>query len=354
MEFCAANNADFASVYELAANNDLLIEGLSAAEFNGLLQWLYKEVPHGPGYQLLGYEAGRLVAHYGAMPIPFICRGKKLLAGLASNLVIEKSLRKDSPFFSLQREFLKGYRHAGLDLLSGLITRDGLLEPHLRAGWKKVADIPVLARPIAMDGFVKKLFKNKILSAITWPFCMIGSAGLQLFKPGPNELAVSEVPEFDSSFTPLLEQFNSKSDFGVLRSVPFLNWRFKAIPGRNYRIMAARNNGHVCGYTVLRGMDMKGFNTLAVVDLVYEPGSSHVFRALLRAIIAEAHRNHVELVATIANPNNELTKWLKRWGFFATSKKFSLVAHIPKESQGVFPSETLSRWPVTWLEHDYI
>ncbi len=351
----AACADDTAAIESLAGRNDLLGDGITPPEFSRKLQWLYHGTPYGARLQLVGLNKNAITAHYGAMPIPFRYKGSMLVGGLASNLVVDKECRKDGPFFSLQKRFLKDYPTLGYSFVFGAVTRPGVLEPHLRMGWKKVGELPVFIRPMRSAACLREKIGSHLVSSLFTPLCWIGDWVARLaFLPAQTSPAVVEVSRFDDSFEELFQRWMECHPFCAYRTEKFLNWRYVDVPDRRYRIFAARVQGKPVGFMVLREMEMKQLKTLAIVDLVSLPGEKATFEALLRNAILEGYKSKVDAMAVALNPFHEQVHWLKRWGFVKGPHTFTLIVHVPKGSEFQIDSNVVRLWPISWLEHDYV
>ena len=106
-------DGDLNAIANLASKNELLLEGLTPTIFSGMLKWLYSKSEVGKKIQFLAQIPTGVIAHYGGVPFKMKWHSKAISATLASNLVVDKNYRKHSPFFALQKEFIKSYQEKG-------------------------------------------------------------------------------------------------------------------------------------------------------------------------------------------------------------------------------------------------
>lgn len=349
----SALDSDHPSITQLAQDSGLLIDESDADKFKKILHWLYAEHPTGQRLQIVGEDDKKIVAHYGAMPIIYKFGGQTLLAGLASNLVIDSAYRKNTPFIKLQSYIAKEYSKIGYDFLYGVISRPGVLEPHLRMGWKKMGELKIYVHPIKMYSIFSKLIKNKLLKSIC--FLPLGLCEI-LYRItegiNSNVIDVKEITKFDAEFDPFLTQWMSGQKLAAMRSSEILNWRYFGIPDRSYQVYAAKRSGSICGYMVLRRMPMNGFSTLALVDLITsdDPCAS----AMLKRCFDIGRKSQVDLIATAINPNSPLKGKLISKGFLRTPMSFTLVTHRPKNKLEQLDQSSFSDWQINWFDHDYV
>lgn len=346
--------ADLPSISDLAKRSDLLLEDLTEQNFPAMLKWLYFDPPSGAHFELMASQGGSALAHYGAVPFAFRFNGIDVTAGLASNLVVDKEARSGSLFFSLQNYFFREYPKKNFGFMYGLITRDGVLEPHLRMGWKKVGEVPVYARPVNLPRVAQAALENPLVSALAkWPLRVAQKVWNMPWRRGRG-VNVERAVKFDESIEPLLEAVSAPFHAVARRSAVILNWRFAGLEMRGYQIFIARKAGRPVGYLVLRRMKMKGLDALALVDFAFDPKDLRAGRAVLAACRQEAVRQGVDVIATTLNPHSPFLPFLRRAGFFKTPETFKLVVHTPKGSPLAFDSELFANWHLTWFDHDYV
>jgi hypothetical protein len=245
MNFRSAKDKDFQEIANLANTNGLLVEGLNLSEFIVMMDWQYNLPPVGSRVQIINESpAGDINAHYGAIPFQFIAGKREFMGALAGNLVINKACRQDGIFYKLQTEFAKKCETLGFSFSYGFITRKGVLEPHLRMGWKRISDLHIYARPISSIGILEKLLKNWLLISIAKPPLKLFDEILYLLTNTKHaDITIEEINEFDSSANQFLEDWCREKEFTAKRNVSILNWRFFSFKERDYKAYAATRDG---------------------------------------------------------------------------------------------------------------
>ncbi len=342
----------------MAKNNDLLLDDLNEQNFPAMLKWLYRDSPANVTLEFMAKQGDEVIAHYGALPFAFKLAGAAgLIGGFASNLVIDKANRTGSLFFSLQSYFFREYPKKGFAFMYGLITRDGVLEPHLRMGWKKQGEVPVYARPVNLANVARAALTQPWLAeAASLPLKLaapLWNAGI-LWGTRGRLIKVERVDRFDDSIEPVLAKVAQRFPTIALRSPAILNWRFTGLSTREYQLFVARRSGQAVGYFVTRRLKMKGLDALALVDFAFDPDDIGAGRAVLRSCTQEAAKQKVDLVATILNPGSPFLPFLKRVGFLKTPETFKMVTHVPKTSAVKIDSSVFEQWHLTWFDHDYV
>jgi predicted N-acetyltransferase YhbS len=351
-----AAERDLAAIARVAERSDLLIGDLNEGNFPSMLRWLYAEAPHDSRVQFVAEHDGAIVAHYGAVPFRYKLPGRETVAGFASNLVIDKDHRAGMLFLSLQSYLQRAYRQAGFGFVYGLITRANVLEPHLRTGWKKLGSVPVYAKPFDFPRVASSYLRNPFVRGAAHLPLKAAEALWKARWSGPvRGVAIEEVAEFAPDADAFLAAFMERLEVSALRTRSILNWRFRGCRERAYRIFVARRAGRFAGYVVTREMALKHLQALVVVDIAFDPADRAAGVALLRQCDRVAKRAHVDVAASIVNPDSPFAPYLRRAGYLKTPEAFTLVVHAPKDSPPPAVDEQLfARWHLTWFEHDYV
>jgi hypothetical protein len=348
--------SDASKISSLAQDNDLLLDGLTPFLFIRMLEWLYFESPFGKRVQLVAEDSEKkLVAHYGGVPFKFKWGESNYVGLLASNLVVAKDFRKQSPFLALQRSFRKTYMQNDYAFAYGAITRKGVLEPHLRMGWKLAGVLRVYVRPIKANKIFKKISKNIFLGSLLNLPLKIGQHAFNwLTIPASSEIVVQKITKFDNTWEIFLKLWMEEQDICSMRSPEILNWRYFQFIERDYCILAAFKNFIPVGYVALRKMHMKELSSMAIIEIVTNRAQNDVFKALMKESILHAQNAEADLMATALTDHDNLKGSLKKSGFLCTSEKFTIVMHSPKNFLIEPIKNQFYRWRLNWFDHDYV
>lgn len=354
MKLRDARDEDSPGIARVAEDSDLLIGELNAANFPSMLSWLYRDAPPNVRLQFVAEHDDRVVAHYGAVPIAYKLFGETVVAGFASNLVIDREHRAGMLFLSLQSYLQREYRRKGFRFVYGLVTRPNVLEPHLRMGWRTIGTAPVYAKPFDFPAAAESLLPNRALRRLAHVPLKAAEAAWKLRWSAPvRGVRIEEVRRFGPEADAFLAAFMASRQIAALRTAEILNWRFASYPERRYRIYLAWRRGVVAGYVVTRRMPMKHLDALAVVDIAFDPADRLVGAMLLRRCDREAMRARCDVAAAIMNPGSPFAAALRRFGYFATPESFTLIVHAPKDAVAQLEG-TFGQWHLTWFDHDYV
>jgi hypothetical protein len=302
---------------------------------------------------------GRSIAHYGISELTYRIDGQPVRAGMVCKLAIDEAYRREPVFMSLTVQLLRGYAAHGLRFAQGLANRKGLLEFHLAFGFTSIGEVPIFAKPVRLTTVARARLPGWAFLAGA-PF--IGVAGalfrgwtrLRSSTPGAASVRVERVTRLDRGSLPsdpstfLAGRYRYFAD----RSPASLQWRFFDSPARDYRFYAIRRQGGVLGYFVLRPMRLRGFRSLAIVDLCFDVRDREVSRAVFREIDRVALEENVDLCAMLV-ASSEVEGMLRREHYRRSPEGFAFVVHEPANGVGVAQS-TLQDWYVTWFDHDFV
>jgi hypothetical protein len=346
---------DHDAIAELAEKNKLLLNNLTPTIFSRTLNWLHGNSDTDKRVQILAQSLNRVTAHYGGVPFKIKWYEKNISAVLASNLVVDENYRKQSLFFSLQKEFIKSYQKKGYSFAYGAITREGVLNPHLRVGWKSLGALYVFIRPISLDITFKKLLNNSVvLNLIIFPLQIIQKIWDIVFFLKRNNIEIVEEVTFSNSISSLLDEWMKKKKICSIRTAETLNWRFCDFKDRSYSIFVSYKNSAPTGYLVVRFMQMKKLSCLAIVDIVILNDKKNVFNALMKKSIDFARKRKADLISTALTDHDQLKSSFYSAGFFKSQEKFIIVGHFPKVGDVKNSDFTFSDFHINWFDHDYV
>lgn len=350
-----ATNYDFGQISRLASENELLSTGIAREEFEASLKWLYASADVGNRFEIVVESDSKILAHCGVMPIPYVVCRKDVLGGFVGNLVIDKKSLDKTLFFKIQNELTKGYQKAGFDFLYALITRKEILNIQLRMGWRKIRSFPVYVRPIALLSIAKKYTQNSFFRMLLLPFLLVSQIIFSLIDMGSSYgIVIKEVNGFENSFSDFLKSWSNQKIIFASRDVKNLNWRFLDFKARGYAVYTASKNDRITGFIVLRLMSMKGYLTVAIVDLVVGDEDAKTRSVLIKHAVKFAKSNGVDLIATLGNPTPGHELLAMRKGFIRTREEFSLLIYSASD---FFKDPNVIRgenWHISWFDHDFV
>lgn len=356
MEFEQADPTTYKAIWAMFRENGEPVDDLEA--FITLFHTLFQKNPYSIHYQLIGKQDDRIVAHEAMVPFSYRIAQQNYIGGLLCNLLIEQHYRSLTAFFSLESHILKHYPLAHIDFSFTLVNRKSVLKLHFAAGYKKIGDLPIYVKPYRIENIMKQHLKNTLLRPLLAPFAFIGNKLLQLYPFYTSSARFEIIPakEFPEDINTMISARLHDFPITAHRSAAILNWRFTQLAHRHYQIFFIREKQKedILGYIVLRRMNMKDIDVLAVVDFLFPLERKDVGKTLLGFIHRFAIKQRVDAVAVLLNPHSPYKKFLQRFGCVRSPESFTLIFHHPQNNHIHIGEEDFRNWHITWFEHDYV
>jgi N-acetylglutamate synthase-like GNAT family acetyltransferase len=261
--------------------------------------WEYRH-----GRSFLADDEGRVVAHLGMIAQKVVIDGASVPAVLAVDAMTDPDYRGRRLFSQVAAHARDAVRNE-LVLSTAWQIRKAVLGGIVAAGWSVTDGARVLIRPFALLSTLGKAAGESTTDVA--------------------HLATIARAMFDGAH--------------VERSAEYLRWRYLESPSWRYDITATDN-----AWLVTRATTLKGFTTLAIVDVAWRPGASSEASGLLSRALRGARTT---LAATLVTRSHPAYGWFLRRGFLPGPHRFNLL---------VQPFQTLPplRWQLAWGDTDHL
>jgi hypothetical protein len=163
-----------------------------------------------------------------------------------------------------------------------------------------------------------------------------------LLRPAPLLARPSRFPMLSREDVPWMSDvaLSLLRDGCLARTPEFLAWRFFENPRWKYEVRGVANTA----YIVTRRMTLRGFHTLAIVDLAWRDPA--VARHLLRDALGTARLERCSLAAALISRRHPAFGMFLRRGFFPGPHWFRLLVHPPELGR--------RNWQVMWADTDHL
>lgn len=237
----------------------------------------------------------------------------------------------------------------------GMVSRPQVLQLHLRSGYRILGDLPVFARPYRLLPIARAYFHRAVAGRVLGLAMSLADPLLRIpLIRARAGIRITEATRFDPEVNALAEEILSGFAVSAVRNVDILNWRFQQVADRHYRILLARQDANLLGYMVLRKLPMGQVNTLAVVDILYDPSRQEIGKAFLAELHRQALHERVDLVPITLNPSSPYLQLFRRAGFLPTGLNLSFVTNEGHENPVGLGEKDFAGWHLTWFDHDYV
>jgi len=317
--------------------------------------WQLQRSPAGAAIGLLAREAatGRLIGQAMTVPISVTLSGKVRTAGLVLDPVVDPDHQGRVRPGELLREAVALADGEGIAFTYGA-PYQAALSPFLEQGeFRDLDTLPLLIRPVNPERLAMKTSDSRVPGKAT-PIArsVWRTPAPRVQREDLPGLEIVQVDLFDEPFALFWHRVHQRFPIMVVRDPAYLNWRFREAPGRQYTAFAARSEGKIRGYVVVRVAQLGRFSVGLIVDLVVE--ASGEGRAAGRHLVDHAgaflRERDPDMLATIALRHTDEYRIFRSRGFwvlpkFLEPRPYHLVvrAHA-KEADVVF---NLRNWFLT-------
>ena len=326
-------------------------------------EWQCQRSPAGAAIGTLAREAEtrRLIGQVITIPIRVRLSGKVRIAGLSLDPVIDPAYQRAGVLAGLLGDVFALSAEEGIAFTYGFLGQASYGADMEKAGFKNIGAVPLLLRPLNPERLAMKTAHGhppaKAASIARRVWRTAAPVARPEALPG---LEIAEVDYFDGSFAVFWERVQHRFPVMVVRDPTYLNWRFVDVPGREYTAFAARSEGEIRGFTVLRAAPLGQFSAGLVVDLVVEASAEG--RAAGRLLIDRAHSHFrdqdLDLLASLALRHTDEFRLLRSMGFwvcpkFLEPRPFRLfVCSHDEEGAASRLSYDLKSWFLTMGDYD--
>jgi GNAT superfamily N-acetyltransferase len=242
-------------------------------------KWMCQDGPAGPAAIMLAETKQGLVGHHASLPV-FIKIGEKITrGGHGFAVMVHPDYRHQGIFKAMGIELSKSAEARSRSISYGSPNDQS------RPGFTKwlhnidMFEIPLLVRIVDWGSVLKSRYRIPALVGNAWEH-LISRTPL----PRNSGVVVEPVASFDESIDKFWLKASQLKPIMVVKDMKYLNWRYVAKPGNEYRLFVAKRHGETAGYIVLK-MRAGGSNRGFIVDLLALPGEETAAEALIiRAI----------------------------------------------------------------------
>lgn len=242
-------------------------------------EWRFRNTPPGPGVIVLARENGRLAAHYAVAAIKLSIEGRDVVSGLSGTTMTHPDFRGGGLFPSLARATYAEMVREGMQLVWGFPNSQSHRGFVRDLGWTDIWEIPTfrlrlpLAKPVA--------------------------------APADVALCTGPLDGFDE----LWREMRTRHRVIAVRDAAAIEWRYRANPSEQYRILQRVVGGTLRGYAVLKRYK----DDLHIVDLLALDDETGV--ALVHTAISHATAEGATAVSMWLGLHHPLHLELERIGF---------------------------------------
>lgn len=295
----------------------------------------------------------------------FIIEGLKVMdefwtAGLGVDIMVCPHFRRYSIASKMAEEAFNRMNAEGTHILIGFPNEAAYqVYRRKRPYWRHVCSIPLLVKPLNVNGLFDKYVRNVFLrNLIKLPAQIVTKLLLGERLRKAEGISIREIYSLDSRFDDFWREASKGYNIGLIRDSKFLNWRFVNKPGEEYFIFAAEKDKKILGYIVLKNAEMFNLSLGLIVD-VLTLAPDHVMDSLISKAIEHFKKQKVDVIGCLMLKQTPYFKTIKRAGFVSVPKALSRKEFYfgVQVKPSVLPDEIVNNptnWFLTWADIDIV
>jgi GNAT superfamily N-acetyltransferase len=296
--------------------------GKAAAVSAEYIRWLRTANPAGLAQVGLGKEmaSGRIVGVLWFVPLRIQVGDQVLLGSQVLYGLVHPDWRGQGVFSTLMSFCNECGQRQGFQFTYAFPNPHSYPLAVRRLGYADIGEARLFIRPLNIVRLVTRRLGSDAFRAVPTVAGWSGARSLFRARPlGPEaaQVSVREMDTQDAALDDFWARIRGKYPVMVVRDVRFLHWRYTQIPGRTYRVLAARQAGPISAIVVLRNVSINGVSCGMVVDFLVESTAQGRLagEVLLREAAADFQANDADLAGCLMLPHAEEIALLRRQGY---------------------------------------
>jgi hypothetical protein len=314
-------------------------------------RWEFLEGPDGRALIYLVEEGERLIGHFADIPRRFSVNGVVVLGTLSLDLMVHPEGRRKGIFFEMGR--YAGWRvkeEKGL-FMTAYPIREETIWGLRKIGWKDVVRLPVIVYPIRFQAVVARYLPFSLLSFPVGGMATFFHSLIFKRKEKRREegIVVEKAVQLDDQFDVFWQKALGLYPIMGVRDRSYLTWRYLQSPTRSYTLYRALRKGGMEGYIVLRKVDLLGWNSTVIVDLLAL--DEDVLSSLVDRGIQHSREEGADLLGFMLPKTHPYYRTLIRRGFLPSLKSFQFMIYDHGHRAAL---QDPKGWYVNWGDTDVI
>jgi hypothetical protein len=278
-------------------------------------------------------------------------------AGYWRYLWVSPDHRKTALYPRLVFTMIADAAEVGIDVVYGAIRRPDVAAGHLALGMQKVAEIPVLAKPLSPARLLSKFrgLGNAAVQLSSVPDFAYGQYLALRRLSLPSGYSVRDVAATDAdpeTILPALRELYTSELQRPLNPESFASRYDANADGEEYRVLSVEKAGEthaaIVYRTALRGNDI---HNLVLMELGYRLPDQNALRVGLSELERRAMRLGCEVVLCLSN-SSVMQSHLRKWGYFKSNETYILMKKPTRPNTAGTITDKTDDWHFTFADHD--
>jgi GNAT superfamily N-acetyltransferase len=302
--------------------------GKAAAITPEYIRWQHSANPAGLAQVGLAKEYGsdRILGVVWLMPLRVQVNGEVALGSQSMYALVHPDYRGQGVFSSLVTFCDEEGQRRGFSFSFGFPNPNSYPGFVGRLGWSDLGQARLFLRPLNTRRLLKRRLGSGLLKNALAMAASFGERFLfqpRPLPPGAAQVIVEEIDTKDSALNGFWARVCKKYPVMVVRDALFLDWRYRQIPDRHYKLWAARQDKQIIAIAALRHVLIEGIACGMVVDFLIEPGECGRLggEVLLQRAAEHFHQQDLDLAGCLMLPHADEIKALRRQGYLLCPRR---------------------------------
>jgi GNAT superfamily N-acetyltransferase len=256
---------------------------LSGSKDRQWWQWMYRDGPIGPAIITVAEAKGRIIGHTASILVPVKIGDRVTKGSHGIDLMVHPDYRHQGIFLAIHKKLNRAPSGSVRSIAYGTPndqSRPGFVG---KLNALNICEVPVLLKVIDWGMVLKNRYKipefaGRVLGNI-WEHITH-----HIRSPKDAGIEVNEVSIFDEQIDKFWQKASGLKNIMIVKDMKYLNWRYVAKPGKEYRVFIAKKQQDIAGYIVLK-LEKDALSRGYLIDLLILPGDDTVAELLITRAI---------------------------------------------------------------------
>lgn len=242
-------------------------------------QWMYREGPAGPAAIMVAETKQRIIGSMAFIRVPVKIGDQVTRGSHGIDLMVHPDYRRLGIMKTLGTKLNETYAGLYRSISYGTPHNESHLGFVNRLHAVDVGEVPLLFKVIDWGALLKSRFKIPNFAGKFFGYAWERLAN-RLPSPKDAEIEVDEVFVFDERINKFWQKASKMKNIMVIKDMKYLNWRYIAKPGKEYKVLIAKKQQEIVGYIVLK-VEKDVLSRGYIVDLLTLPDEGTAAEVLI-------------------------------------------------------------------------
>jgi GNAT superfamily N-acetyltransferase len=296
-------------------------------------KWMYRDGPLGPARIFVAEAKQKIIGHSATIFVPVKIKDQVTRSNHGVDVMVHPDFRHQGLFIALLTNLPETLRW-GINY--------GIPNDQARPSFVKrlnaigICEVPLLLKVVDWGIVLKTHYRIPVFIGKLLGYAWERMTGrVSLVKD--TGIEIEEVFSFDERIDKFWEKASKLKTIMIAKNMKYLNWRYVAKPGKEYKIFIAKKQTEIVGYIVtkfekgIRSLHSRGY----IIDLLTLPDECTVAELLIASAVRYLKQEEATTISCWMLPDTSYYKTLRKLGFVRRAGPLLFVRvfdpNIPRE-----------------------